>query len=52
MKRYADLAPAIKAAFAAFASEVREGKFPGPEHAYGMADEERKAFEAQSGRRE
>jgi len=34
VKRYADLAPQMRAAFAAFAKEVADGSFPGPEHGY------------------
>jgi 3-methyl-2-oxobutanoate hydroxymethyltransferase len=36
VKRYGDLAPAIEAAVAGYASEVRARAFPGPEHVYGM----------------
>jgi 3-methyl-2-oxobutanoate hydroxymethyltransferase len=34
VKRYADLAPAIAAAAAAYAADVRARRFPGPEHVY------------------
>jgi len=34
VKQYANLAPVIKEAFNAFISEVRENKFPGPEHSF------------------
>jgi len=34
VKRYADLGDEIKAAAAAFAREVAEGTYPGPEHTY------------------
>lgn len=34
VKRYADLAPRMRAAFAAYAREVGDGTFPGPEHGY------------------
>ena len=34
VKRYADLAPQMRAAFAAYAKEVGDGTFPGPEHGY------------------
>lgn len=33
-KRYADLADEITGAFRSYAEEVREGKFPGPEHSF------------------
>ncbi len=33
-KRYADLAGEMKRAFAEYSQEVREGKFPGPEHSF------------------
>ena len=36
VKRYADLAKAIKEAFAAYRREVKDGEFPGPEHVYNM----------------
>jgi 3-methyl-2-oxobutanoate hydroxymethyltransferase len=36
VKKYANLADDIKAAFQEYAREVREGTFPGPEHAYNM----------------
>lgn len=34
VKRYAELATTIEAAFRAYASDVRDGSFPGPEHCY------------------
>ncbi|MDQ3982790.1 MAG: hypothetical protein M3271_08960 [Actinomycetota bacterium] len=34
MKRYAELGEEIKRAAAAFASDVAEGRYPGPEHVY------------------
>jgi 3-methyl-2-oxobutanoate hydroxymethyltransferase len=37
VKRYAELGDVIKEAARAFASEVAEGAFPGPEHSYGSA---------------
>jgi 3-methyl-2-oxobutanoate hydroxymethyltransferase len=46
VKRYADLATTIRDAVAAYASDVREGRFPEEVHTYGMSDEERLAFEA------
>ena len=38
-KRYADLGAATRAAFAAFAAEVRGGVFPDAEHSYAMKPE-------------
>ena len=35
VKRYAELGPAIDAAAATYAAEVRERRFPGPEHCFG-----------------
>jgi 3-methyl-2-oxobutanoate hydroxymethyltransferase len=34
VKRYADLGAAAKAALMAYAREVRDGSFPGPEHSF------------------
>ncbi|HZS64825.1 MAG TPA: 3-methyl-2-oxobutanoate hydroxymethyltransferase [Xanthobacteraceae bacterium] len=36
VKRYSDLGPSIGAAVEAYAAEVRERRFPGPEHVYPM----------------
>jgi 3-methyl-2-oxobutanoate hydroxymethyltransferase len=36
VKRYAELGPSIEKAVAAYAEEVRERRFPGPEHTYPM----------------
>ena len=36
VKRYAELAPAIAAAAAEYAADVRDRRFPGPEHCFGM----------------
>ncbi|CAA9574997.1 MAG: 3-methyl-2-oxobutanoate hydroxymethyltransferase, partial [uncultured Thermomicrobiales bacterium] len=36
VKRYADLGAQMRAALAAYVEEVREGAFPGPEHAFNM----------------
>src|SRR5436190_10246031 len=36
VKRYGDLGPAIEAAVAAYAADVRARAFPGPEHVYSM----------------
>jgi 3-methyl-2-oxobutanoate hydroxymethyltransferase len=49
VKRYADLATAIRDAVAAYAEDVRERRFPEEVHTYGMSDEERAAFEAAVG---
>jgi 3-methyl-2-oxobutanoate hydroxymethyltransferase len=37
VKRYANLGTAIAAAASAYADDVRERRFPGPEHCYGIA---------------
>ena len=39
VKKYANLAPLIKDALAAFLSEVREGKFPDADHSFGGGEE-------------
>ncbi len=39
VKRYADLGHDLAAAASAFARDVRSGRFPGPEHCYGMKQE-------------
>jgi len=39
VKRYADLHTVISGAVGAYAEEVRQGKFPGPEHCFGVAPE-------------
>jgi 3-methyl-2-oxobutanoate hydroxymethyltransferase len=36
VKRFADLSPLIRTAFADYVAEVRQGAFPGPEHSFGM----------------
>jgi len=36
VKRYAELAPSVAAAAAAYADDVRARRFPGPEHCYGI----------------
>ena len=46
VKRYADLAGETRRALEAFASEVRSGVYPADEHAYKIAEEELRAFEA------
>lgn len=49
VKRYANLSREIRDALETYASEVRSGAFPGDEHAYVMADDERAAFESRAG---
>ena len=39
VRRYAEIGTVMAEAFAAFASDVRRGEFPGPEHAYAMTPE-------------
>ena len=36
VKRYAELAPAVDQAVAAYAADVRARRFPGPEHCFGV----------------
>lgn len=43
-RRYGDLGRALGQAVGAYASDVKAGRFPGPEHAFEMAPEERAAF--------
>lgn len=45
VKRYADVAGAIREALETYAAEVRERTFPGEEHTYGMPEEELVLFE-------
>jgi 3-methyl-2-oxobutanoate hydroxymethyltransferase len=40
VKRYAELLPEMVRAVSSFASEVREGRYPGEEHEYGIESEE------------
>jgi 3-methyl-2-oxobutanoate hydroxymethyltransferase len=40
VKRYAEMFPEMVRAVSAFASEVREGKYPREEHEYGMDEKE------------
>jgi len=47
VKPYASLAVTVVAALRAYASDVRERRFPGTEHEYRMADGERESFEAE-----
>ena len=44
VKRYADLLDEMTAGVAAFASDVRGRRFPGPEHEYSMPAEELERF--------
>jgi 3-methyl-2-oxobutanoate hydroxymethyltransferase len=44
VKRYANLAGEIRGALETYASEVRSGVYPAPEHTYGMPDEELELF--------
>jgi len=46
VKQYAHLAREIQAAVEAYASDVREHRFPEEVHTYAMPDEERQEFEA------
>ncbi len=52
VKRYADLAPVIRDAVAAYADDVRARRFPEDVHTYTMPDGELEAFEAEAGDRE
>jgi 3-methyl-2-oxobutanoate hydroxymethyltransferase len=40
VKQFTQLAPQIKTALADYIKEVQDGTFPGPEHGFGMAQEE------------
>jgi len=44
-RRYAQLGDELREAVASYARDVRAGRFPGSEHAFHMAEEERAAFE-------
>jgi 3-methyl-2-oxobutanoate hydroxymethyltransferase len=44
-RRYGAIGDALRAAVAAYAADVRSGRFPAPEHAFRMPPEERAAFE-------
>jgi 3-methyl-2-oxobutanoate hydroxymethyltransferase len=46
VKRYADLAGAIRTALEAYAADVRERRFPEEVHTYSMPDEELEVFQA------
>ncbi len=43
-KRYADVKAQMVAGVAEYAAEVRSGRFPGPEHAYSIDDDELERF--------
>ena len=45
VKRYANLSREIRDALEAYASEVRDGTFPGEEHTYSMPEAELELFE-------
>ena len=51
VKRYADLANAIRDAVSAYADDVRERRFPEEVHTYAMSEEELRAFRAAAGSR-
>lgn len=44
-RRYGQVGAALRAAVGSYAEEVRKGLFPGPEHGFRMAEEERAGFE-------
>ena len=44
VKRYADLGGSARAALEAYVSDVKERRFPGPEHTYDMAEGEAEIF--------
>jgi 3-methyl-2-oxobutanoate hydroxymethyltransferase len=46
VKKYADLAPEIRAALESYADDVRARRFPEEQHTYGMPEEELALFEA------
>jgi 3-methyl-2-oxobutanoate hydroxymethyltransferase len=50
VKRYADLATAIRDAVSAYADDVRERRFPEEVHTYGMSEDELRAFRATEAR--
>jgi len=45
-RRYGALGEALRGAVADYARDVRSGSFPGAEHAFGMAEDERSIFES------
>jgi 3-methyl-2-oxobutanoate hydroxymethyltransferase len=48
VKQYLDAGTLIRDALAAYAADVREGRFPEEQHTYGMPEAERAQFEAQA----
>jgi 3-methyl-2-oxobutanoate hydroxymethyltransferase len=44
-RRYGQIGAALRAAVESYAADVRAGAFPGPEHGFHMAEEERRSFE-------
>ena len=46
VKRYAELGPAMREAFAAYRRDVETHAFPGVEHSYTMPEEEWEAFQS------
>jgi 3-methyl-2-oxobutanoate hydroxymethyltransferase len=50
VKRYADLATAIRDAVSAYADDVRERRFPEEVHTSGMSEEELAAFRGAAAR--
>jgi 3-methyl-2-oxobutanoate hydroxymethyltransferase len=50
VKRYAELGPAMRDAFAAYRRDVETHAFPGAEHSYTMSEEEWQAFQSVVGK--
>jgi 3-methyl-2-oxobutanoate hydroxymethyltransferase len=48
-KRYGEVKAQMVAGVAQYAAEVRDGSFPGPEHAYSIDDDQLRQFEAELG---
>jgi 3-methyl-2-oxobutanoate hydroxymethyltransferase len=48
-RRYGAVGEALRAAVAAYAEDVRAGRFPAAEHAFRLSPEERAAFEREGG---
>jgi 3-methyl-2-oxobutanoate hydroxymethyltransferase len=46
VKEYAQVAETIRQALGTYASDVREGRFPGPQHTYAMPDQELARFDS------
>lgn len=44
-RRYGEIGAALRAAISAYARDVREGRFPGEEHGFSLAPDERARFE-------